>query len=374
MMSVDIVCFCHLRWGFVYQRPQHLLSRFARTHRVFLIEEPVFGAEDNHLVTTIDDATKVHVITPHLIDNSDCKDVLKILLDTALVSMQIEEYILWYYSPMALGWTDHLNPELIVYDCMDELSAFAFAPTQLVQYESRLLQKADLVFTGGQSLFEAKKDLHHNIHPFPSSVDKAHFEKARSITQEPADQAAIPHPRIGYYGVLDERLDLNLLTTIASMRPQWHFVLLGPIVKIDSALLPKRNNIHYLGAKQYNELPQYLAGWDIAMMPFAQNESTRYISPTKTPEYLSGGKPVISTPVKDVVDSYGAHGLVQIAVTPAIFIAAAEAILTKVGYKEWLAKVDDYLSGTSWDNTWQRMETLINKALNNKPKKVKRYV
>ena len=379
-MSFDVICFSHLRWNFVYQRPQHVLSRFAKTHRVFVMEEPVFGAIGNHIEITVDDASKVCIIVPHLQDNLSMIDVMatqQVLLDLLLVTMRIKEYIVWYYSPMALGWSDHLKPALVIYDCMDELAAFKFAPSSLVQREQKLLKKADLVFTGGQSLYEAKKHLHKNIYPFPSSIDKAHFSIARTNIEEPVDQQAIPHPRIGYYGVLDERLDIKLLTALASARSDWHFILIGPVVKIDPAELPRPLNIHYLGSKSYDELPYYLAGWDIAMMPFALNESTRFISPTKTPEYLAGGKPVISTPIKDVVSPYGEEGMVHIAATPAIFIAAAEAALTKINYDNWLLKVDDFLAGISWDKTWQRMESLIHEAIKNKTetqKKADEYV
>lgn len=380
MMNVDILCFCHLRWSFVFQRPQHLLSRVARNHRVFFIEEPVFNASDNHMEIAMEDTNKVWIIVPHLKGDMEVTDIMvsqKALLDDLLVSMQIKKYMLWFYSPMALGYSEHLNPELVVYDCMDELSAFKFAPPHLVQCEQQLLKKADIVFTGGRSLYEAKKHLHNNIYPFPSSIDKIHFNIARSEVQEPIDQVSIPHPRIGYYGVLDERLDIEMLKELATLRPDFHFILIGPVVKIEPTDLPRKSNIHYLGAKQYKELPYYLAGWDIAMMPFALNESTRFISPTKTPEYLAGGKPVISTPIKDVITPYEENGMVYIAATPAIFIAAAEAILTKVGYEEWLVKVDEFLSGISWEKTWQNMEALINKAFESKRElkpKSKNYV
>lgn len=369
MINIDVICLCHLRWRFVFQRPQHLLSRFARNHRVFFIEEPVFNAADNHMEISMDDTGKVWIVVPHIKGNMDASDsmaVQRAMLDGLLRSMQIKKYMLWYYSPMALAYSDHLSPELIIYDCMDELSAFKFASPYLVQQEQKLLQKADVVFTGGQSLYEAKKHLHRNIHLFPSSIDKTHFNIARSGLQEPADQAYIPHPRIGYYGVLDERLDLDMLKVLAALRPNWQFVLVGPVVKIDAGELPRQPNIHYLGSKPYSELPCYLSGWDIAMMPFALNESTRYISPTKTPEYLAGGKRVISTPIKDVITPYEENGLVYIAATPAIFIAAAEAILTKAGYDKWLVKVDEFLSGISWDKTWQNMEVLIDSAIKNK--------
>jgi glycosyltransferase involved in cell wall biosynthesis len=368
MMKMDIVCFCHLRWNFVFQRPQHLLSRFAKNQRVFFIEEPVFDSTNNVMEITMDDTNKVFIVVPHLRDNMEAADVmaaLKVLLDGLLVSMEINTYILWYYSPMAIGWSDHLNPEFIVYDCMDELSAFKFAPPHLLQREQELLKKADIVFTGGQSLYESKKQLHSNIHLFPSSIDRIHFNIARTGVKEPVDQASISHPRIGYYGVLDERLDLEMLKELAALRPEWHFIFVGPVVKINQADLPQNDNIHYLGGKHYDELPYYLSGWDIAMMPFALNESTRFISPTKTPEYLAGGKPVISTPIKDVLTPYGEHGLVHIASTPSIFITAAEAILTKVGYDEWLKKVDEFLSEMSWNKTWSSMNELINMAIVN---------
>jgi glycosyltransferase involved in cell wall biosynthesis len=369
MVRIDIICFSHLRWNFVFQRPQHLLSRFARNHRVFFIEEPVFDAIDIHMEITMDDTNMLWIAVPHLkrnMDDAHSMAAQKELLDNMLKSMQVNKYLLWYYSPMAFGWSDHLDPELIIYDCMDELSAFKFAPQLLVLREQKLLQKADVVFTGGQSLYEAKKHLHDNIHLFPSSIDKTHFNRARSALQEPVDQASIPHPRIGYYGVLDERLDLGMLNDLAALRPHWQFILVGPVVKIDAGELPQGNNIHYLGSKQYRELPDYLAGWDIAMMPFALNESTRFISPTKTPEYLAGGKPVISTPIKDVITPYEENGLVHIAATPSLFVAAAEAILTKAGYNEWLEKVDRFLSGISWDETWQKMDALIIKAMSSK--------
>ena len=369
MVNIDVVCFCHLRWNFVFQRPQHLMTRFGKNRRLIFVEEPVFNATENHMEITMDDTNRVWIMVPHLKSDMEMSDVIaaqKALVDYLLISMQIKRYVLWYYSPMALGWSDHLNPELIIYDCMDELAAFKFAPPHLIQQELKLLQKADIVFTGGQSLYEAKKHLHNNIYAFPSSIDKTHFNIARFEVEEPVDQANIPHPRIGFYGVLDERLDIDLLSQLVALRPDWHFVLIGPVVKIDPADLPRQNNIHYLGSKNYTELPYYLAGWDIAMMPFALNESTRYISPTKTPEYLAGGKPVVSTPIKDVVTPYGEKGLVHIAATPSIFIAAAEAILTKIGYDEWLVKVDEFLSDISWEKTWQNMEILIAKTIESK--------
>jgi UDP-galactopyranose mutase len=369
-MNADIICFCHLRWNFVYQRPQHLLSRFTWNHRVFFIEEPEWGATMNHAKINVDESSMVWVIVPQLKEGLSALEAIaaqREILDSLLASMQIKNYIFWYYSPMALAWSDHLKPDLIVYDCMDELSAFKFAPPELIQRERVLFKKADIVFTGGQSLYEAKKHLHFNIYPFPSSIDKSHFGIARKTVKEPDDQQLIPHPRLGFFGVLDERFDLALISALADLRPHWHLVLIGPVVKIDPATLPQRNNIHYLGSKSYKELPHYLAGWDIAIMPFAINEATRFISPTKTPEYLAGGKPVIATPIQDVVVPYGIEGLVHIAATADAFVAAGETILNNKNNKEWLSNVDAYLSGISWDKTWQGMSLLIREAMKSKP-------
>lgn len=355
--DVDLLCFSHLRWGFVFQRPNHLLSRFSKHQRVFFIEEPIFhdAADKIHIENYNDN---LYVVTPHLQHRPNGEEVvsgLQKMVSSLLLQMQVNRFFSWYYTPMALPFTEHLNPELVIYDCMDELSAFKFAPPELTQFEKQLFAKADIVFTGGHSIYESKKNAHHNIFPFPSSIDKAHFGKARKIRKDPEDQKAIPHPRFGFFGVIDERFDIELIDAVAKAKPDWQFVLLGPVVKIDPATLPRHANVHYLGGKKYEELPNYLAGWEIAIIPFAINESTRFISPTKTPEYLAAGKPVISTPIRDVVSPYGNNKLVHIASNAEEFIAAAEAELAKKRRSSWVKKVDEFLEGNSWDRTWSQM-------------------
>jgi UDP-galactopyranose mutase len=354
--EMDLICFSHLRWGFVFQRPQHLLTRFAKHTRVFYVEEPVYYDGADKLIIT-EDSKNLYVVVPHLQkDNNDnLTERLKQLVSSMLTSEHIKRYFFWYYTPMAFPFSKHLHPELIVFDCMDELSAFKFAPAELKNNEKQLLKKADVVFTGGHSIYESKKDSHHNIHPFPSSIYKQHFSLARDINTDPIDQKNIPHPRFGFIGVIDERMDIDLITQVAEARPDWHFVMIGPVVKIEPATLPQFPNVHYLGGKEYKELPSYIAGWDIAMIPFAMNESTKFISPTKTPEYLAAGKPVISTPVRDVVNPYGEKKLVNIAANAAEFIEQAEEQLKKKGRKTWLKKVDAFLADISWDKTWSHM-------------------
>jgi UDP-galactopyranose mutase len=367
--ATDLVCFSHLRWDFVYQRPQHLLTRCARERRVFFIEEPIYGTGSMRLEMREAEAG-VRVVVPYLPEGLRSEiainAVMREMLRQMFIDHDIDEYVFWYYTPMALTFTDHFKPVASVYDCMDELSAFKGADSKLPLLEKELFRRVDLVFTGGQSLYEAKRGQHPSVHAFPSSIDRAHFGKARTAVSDPEDQAHIPHPRLGFFGVIDERFDIDLLDRIAAARPEWQFVIIGPVVKIDPERLPKHANIYYLGAKKYDELPDYLAGWDIALLLFARNESTRFISPTKTPEYLAAGKPVISTSIRDVVRPYGEMKLVEITDTPEAFIAAAEKILGSPRQQEWLTKVDAFLKQISWDKTWAQMSNLITEVIERK--------
>jgi UDP-galactopyranose mutase len=357
---VDLICFSHLRWNFVFQRPQHLLSRCARDRRVFFVEEPHYDATTP--VLQVDrDRSGVTVVVPHLLPDLSSERTtaqLRVLLDRYLTTHRIREYVLWYYTPMALAFSRQLRPQAVVYDCMDELSAFAGAPAGLRDAERELMNRADLVLTGGVSLYESKRRLHPNVHAFPSSVDVPHFAQARARRRDPSDQAPIGEPRLGFFGVVDERFDVPLLAEVAAARPDWQFVIIGPVVKIDPATLPRPANIHYLGQKSYDELPSYIGGWDVALLPFARNASTRFISPTKTPEYLAAGRPVVSTSIRDVVRPYGEMGLVRIADTPQEFAAAVEAALGEDAAARQAA-ADAFLSGMSWDATWSRINQLL---------------
>ena len=364
----SLICFSHLRWNFVFQRPQHLMGRFAKQGRVVYWEEPETASADCAPALGIRTCaeTGVIIVTPSLpegLGEPERETALRGLLD-GFVAGEERPVIRWYYTPMMLPFSRHLESAATVYDCMDELANFRFAPPELLALESELFALADVVFTGGYSLFEAKKGRHSNIHPFPSSVDRAHFAKARIAGSEPADQAAIAGPRFGFYGVIDERMDLELLAKVADARPDWSLVMVGPIVKIDPADLPRRANIHYPGGKSYDELPAYLGGWDVALMPFAINESTKFISPTKTPEYLAGGRPVVSTPIKDVARHYGDLGAVFIADGAPAFIAACDkALALAQGPDSWLDDVDAKLANLSWDTTFARMAGLLREAV-----------
>jgi glycosyltransferase involved in cell wall biosynthesis len=365
LMFMHFIVFSHLRWDFVYQRPQHVLSRCARENRVVFWEEPVRSESGNTSLRLIRRDPNLTIAIPELpigMSEQESVEAQGRLLSGLLAQERLHELVFWYYTPSAIRFAGYFQPAVTVYDCMDELSAFRGAPPGLTQAEKELFEAADLVFTGGQSLYKSKRDLHRSVHLFPSSIDFDHFAQARTIRQEPPDQATLPRPRFGYCGVIDERLDTDLLAGLAELRPEWHFVMVGPVVKISEEELPKRHNIHYLGAKTYQELPAYLAGWNAALMPFAINESTRFISPTKTPEYLAAGRPVVSTAITDVVTPYGELGLVAIATNPDQFASALEQTLRTASDQEErsrLSRVDTFLERNSWDITWRRMKKLV---------------
>jgi UDP-galactopyranose mutase len=358
-----IVVFSHLRWDFVYQRPQHLLSRLAQHYPVLFVEEPEFASRPSmEQSCPVPNVTVCRARTPvrTLGFHDDQIPLLQPLLASLLP--RGERPIVWFYTPMALPLLRGMNPDLVVYDCMDELASFRNPPKQLLQRESALLNLADLVFAGGPSLYEAKRGRHPSVHCFPSSVDVGHFGQARDRSRSHPALAGLAHPRLGYYGVIDERFDASLIAAMAQAHPAWQIVLVGPILKVKPADLPQAPNIHYLGQQPYAALPQLLAGWDVCLLPFALNEATRFISPTKVLEYMAAELPVVSTPIADVARPYG-H-VVAIADGAPEFIAACEAALAHSPQQRAavVAQMREIVASTSWNATAQQMRELLQAA------------
>ncbi|HVV47932.1 MAG TPA: glycosyltransferase family 1 protein, partial [Bryobacteraceae bacterium] len=362
-----ILVLSHLRWDFVYQRPQHLMAGLAATHKVLYVEEPILSESGNPEWRFQEALPNITVCQPH----TPCEQRgfhpeqmpwLRQLLSDLVQQQALDQYVLWFYTPLAVPAAAGLRPALTIYDCMDELSAFLGAPPEMIEREKELLANADLVFTGGPSLYRSKRDRHPEVRCFPSSVDAKHFAAASGDLPEPADQAALPHPRLGYYGVIDERMDTALLGALADVHPEWQIVMVGPVVKIDRASLPQRPNIHYLGMRKYEQLPSYLAGWDVCLMPFARNPSTEFISPTKTLEYMAAGKMIVSTPIRDVVEPYG--DLVFAGSTAEEFIAACEKALsvTAEERQRLQERMRETLSRTSWSSTVNSMREEIERG------------
>ena len=367
-----IIVFCHLRWDFVYQRPQQLLTRLAQHYKILFVEEPIHQ-EGPATLSSSSPAPNLTVYQPRTPVQApgfhdDQIPVLQGLLNKLVPDG--EDPIVWFYTPMALPLLSQLHPSLVVYDCMDELSAFKNPPKQLLQRETALLNIADLVFTGGPSLYEAKRSRHANAHCFPSSVDAIHFEQALDRSNGHPLHQDIARPRLGFYGVIDERFDAGLIADLADAHSDWQIVLVGPIVKIDPGSLPQRQNIHYLGQQSYQALPQFLAGWDVCLLPFALNESTRYISPTKVLEYMAAELPIVSTAITDVERPYS--DIVAIGHDHAEFIACCEAALAQTPEQTAAmgARMREIVASTSWDATTGKMRTLIDNTPRNPASRV----
>jgi UDP-galactopyranose mutase len=362
MKHVPLLAFSHLRWNSVFQRPHHIMTRLAARRDILFIEEPITNARDAGL-EIIRVAPRIRVVQPHLpVDGPGFgprqERVLELELRRFLDREGWSDYAAWLYTPMATRIASALEPRAIIYDCMDELSSFLNAPPDLAALEQELFACADAVFTGGPSLYRAKKDLHPFVHCFPSSVDVAHFASANGIP-DARDQARLPRPRIGFFGVIDERLDLDIIRHLATSRPKWQIVLVGPVAKIDRASLPWGANLRYMGQRPYQDLPSFLSGWDLCLMPFARNEATRHISPTKVLEYMAADRPIVSTSIADVVEPYG--DIVHVGDGPEGFLEACERALgesdeSRASRRMRARKI---LQRTSWDQTVERMDTIL---------------
>lgn len=358
--------FSHLSWDFVYQRPQQLMSRLARHYRIFFIEEPEpaggmeevgpVGWQSSQALPQLTVLRSTGVAKTRGFSEENVQGLREALNE---LRQQHPNHLAWLYTPMALPLLVVLDPVRVIYDCMDELSAFLNPPAGLLDHEHRLLQRADLVFTGGPSLHAIKRRLNANVHCFPSSVDVAHFRKAldRKIAYVP--HAALPKPRLGFFGVIDERLDIELIAAIADTHPDWQLVLVGPVVKINAESLPQRPNICYMGQQPYALLPAFLASWDVCLMPFAMNEATRFISPTKSLEYMAAELPVVSTAVIDVVAQHA--DVVMIAESATDFIQCCERALalSPEGRRQQIRQMRAKLRRTSWDATVRDMHRLM---------------
>lgn len=371
-----IVCFSHLRWSFVWQRPQHLLTRLAQSTPVYVVEEPEFVDGVPAPMLRVDLSGPITRLTPCLPAsphlgwgfNPQSNPIIRQLLtpffrDHGWLGGGSANVVAWYYTPMALGAEpERFDRPVVVYDVMDELANFRGAPAALRDQERTLMARADLVFTGGPSLYDARQGRHPRLHCFPSGVEADHFGQARDIVAVPREIADIDGPLLGFYGVIDERLDIDLVGQLADLRPDWTLVMIGPIVKIAPQDLPQRPNIRYLGGRDYSQLPAYLARFDAAILPFARNEATRFISPTKTLEYMAGGKPVVSTPITDVVGLYG--DVVEFGYDAPSFVQAIERLWAETPAERAVraARSAELLAEHDWDAIAARMQVLIEQA------------
>jgi glycosyltransferase involved in cell wall biosynthesis len=377
----------HLRWDFVWQRPQQILSRLAEHSPVLFVEEPLFldDIPSPKLDITIPYANVFRAVPRlpgRLRDDSErgIADIRNLVQEAISPEGHLKRLfknpVQWFYSPFtAPAMLGAFNEVGVVYDCMDELAQFRFAHPDLARRERLLLAQADVVFTGGYRLYESKKRYHNNVHFFGCGVDVGHFGKAMLAgTPVPADIDNIPQPVLGYFGVIDERVDYDLIAAVADANTDANVVMVGPVVKVDPASLPQRSNIHWLGQRDYQSLPGYVKRFDVCLMPFALNEATEFINPTKTLEYMAAGKPIVSTAVPDVVRNF--TPIVQVARSQQEFVtmtARAAAAPDDALIAQGLAKA----RAESWDcivGQMQRIIAKVTEATTPEPRVAKRFV
>jgi hypothetical protein len=355
-----LIVLSHVRWGAVLQRPQHLLTRLACHFDVYFVEEPVFADADPALMSATHQ-NGVEVLTPRTKEfasgfHDSQLEAMRPLLADFMMSRGLSEPLVWLTTPMALPLVADLEPRAVVYDCMEDLASARFAPAELAVREKALMAMADVVLTGGPSLHEAREGRHPNLHCLPNAVDAAHFAPANldgdDVESAVADELhrGMPHPRLGFFGAIDERLDLELVAALADQRPDWQIVMVGPVVAIASTTLPQRPNIRWVGLQRHEALPHLMSHWDVCLLPLALDESTRFASPASTLEYLAGGKPVISTPIRDVISLHGAA--VHIAKDAGQFVAAIEDLLDEPApaRAERRARAQALVDAHSWDD------------------------
>ncbi|MBW3624388.1 MAG: glycosyltransferase family 1 protein [Armatimonadetes bacterium] len=366
----DIIVHSHHRWfaTHIWQRPHHIISRLAQRHRIFYIEEPWWKAPQDHPHLSIYPHQENPVVIRPMAHRQAARlprisernqQAIRQLLSVYLDQQNVRKAIRWHYAPLARYLGGITEEPLTVYDCMDEHAAFKGAPPELLEVERKLLGEADLVFTGGRSIYESKRPCNERCYRFDSGVDLDHFARATSDIPLPGDVAHLPRPIIGYFGAIDERIDYPAIRAMAEAHPDWSIVLIGPVTKVDPKSLPKGPNLHWLGGRSYGDLPAYLKAFDVATILFADNEATRSLSPTKTPEYLAGRKPVVSGPVPDIVDQYSDY--IWIARSPQEWVARTEEALRDHTPARADAAVR-FIQQFGWDGIVDRMYQRLEEA------------
>ncbi len=363
--ELPILVHCHLRWDGVWQRPQQLMSRMARRRKIGFLEEPIFLQNGEQPYLHVRESQGVTIAQPHVPPQDEWlpqvsesnQRIIRELVQPFIREHGFTNGIRWHYAPMAIYLQELQQPAAVVYDCMDELSAFRGAPPALVQCERQLMSQADLMFTGGLSMYLNKREHHGNCHRFDSGVDLEHFAQATEpMTPVPDDARDSPRPILGYYGVIDERMDYDAIRALSAAFPEGTVKLVGPVTKVDPAELPQAPNIVYVGQRSYADLPRYLKAFDVALVPFADSSATRFLSPTKTLEYFAGRKPVVSSPINDIVENYA--DTVWIARNPEEYVASVrEALSGNNG--ERLERGIGYAREKTWDAIVQQMESLL---------------
>ena len=368
-----IIVHSHLSWDWVWQRPQQFHSRLSKTHPILFVEGPIVSDQVTTSGVTLREISDYpNIVVLQMVmpaarwaDGAWVDAERRRLVHSVLegpLGRTFENPVQWFYDPMAVtSFLGHMDEAAVVYDCMDELSKFKGAPPELVRRERELLNAADVVFAGGPKMARAKSRYHSNCYSYGCGVDIKHFGKARhAATQVPDDVAQFAGPVLGYIGVVDERVDYDLLAKLADHNADWTVAIVGPVAKVDSADFPKRDNLRFLGGRDYAELPRYAKAFDLCLMPFAKNEATEFINPTKALEYMATGTPIVSTDVEDVVLQFSA--VVKVAATHEEFVAHCEMSLAQPNARRIAAGMK-MARNNSWESIVAHLEKHVEDVL-----------
>ncbi|MBN1593755.1 MAG: glycosyltransferase [Candidatus Coatesbacteria bacterium] len=364
----------------LWQRPQQIAVRIANRHPVLYVW-PRYASElarrkSKSEFTPSDGAKGVHLLAPLLLPfERAIKGIYRINLKTisSLISAALPRIdadgrpVLWFYAPRFAPIIDSLDHAAVVYDIMDEHSAFGFARRETMELERRLLESADVVFAGTNALAERKAEFAPDIKYYPCGVEFDHFSSALGGSLPvPAALSEVEGPVIGYFGAVDDRLDFDMIFAVARAYPEWNFLLAGPwLSSRQRSELETTGNIILPGLVDYSELPAYLARFDVAILPFVLNKLTLHIHPTKALEYLASRTPVISTAIPDVVKFYS--GIIDIVSTADEFASAVERALEKPN-EDAIERGFELARSSSWENMVENMWADFEAALSkNRP-------
>lgn len=356
--TCDLLVLAHSRWDLDHHRGHNIFSRYAQKRRVFYFEEPSFGQTEIPRLHIRDTFENVMVVTPHLpnpIKSNQIDSILRELIDELIFEEEIINFTLWLQTPRAFRYARDIDATTIIYECMEDYDNINNFSENLFQVEKELMENSDIIFVVSEALYQKKKFQHHNIHVFPNSADYFHFIQSRDFILDPYDQIHIPHPRIGFYGIIDQSIDLKLIDEIAQIREDLNFVFIGPLKDTKFSQLPTRKNIYYLEQKDYNLIPLYVAEWDCGLLPFCINEVTQYSSPHQTAELLMAGKPIVATHIPDISIRFGKKSLAKMASNAEDFSEKIDKAILESKEQKWKELIDNELKNETWDQVFKKM-------------------
>ncbi len=297
-----VICISTSPWGFMFQRPQQLMTLFSEDFKIGYINPPVTSKPAlsyEEVIRKYTDIINPNLIVlkpriPKILNHSAASRYYVELLKNFSLEFGFKDIILWICLPQFEYLCGQLDEKLVIYDCQDDYASFSWTPDTTREYDQRLTEKADIVITVSGPMQKTKKKINPLSFLVPNGCDLQHFNSATKILGIPTDILNIRKPRVGFVGAVCEWIDFRLITELAEKEPDWSIVMVGPVRR--NIKPPHLPNTHYLGLKRYHILPNYIRQFDVCSIPFDQNSTiSKNSCPIKLFEYMASGKPVVST-------------------------------------------------------------------------------